>query len=261
MNEYIPYIQIGKEPHYESGIKLYIYLIYKNKYMASNDGNTLVQNNNKLTELNTNTNSLNTNLNGIVSQTDALFTHQASMNSILQEEQARLLQKKDSVENAYTSQKRAVYLNDNLQKRYAAYSKILIISVITLSIVFVLALIQRFVPVIPSIVFNILYLVLFTGSFIWCMLLFFEIQTHDKMDYDKIALKSMTATGGTDSSGTDVSNNDVSGNCMNEACCDPDTQIYDPELNKCKNKAQGFSCMGNGIQSYDSYEFTNYSKY
>lgn len=227
----------------------------------NNNGNTLVQNNQKLNELNTNTKMLNRNLNGIVSQTDALLSHQSSMDSILQNEQARLQQKKDSVENAYTSQKRAIYLNDNMQKRYAAYLRILVITVITLAIIFVLALVEKFVPAIPSIIFNIIYLVLFTASFIWCMLIFFEIQRHDKLDYDKLYYKSMTATGGTDSSGTDVSNNDASGTCMNEECCDPDTQEYDNEISRCRNKAQGFSCMGNEIQSYGSYEFTDYSKY
>lgn len=229
--------------------------------MADNNRNTLVQNNEKLRELSTHTQALQSNLGGIVSQTDALLSHQSSMNEILQNEQARLQEKKASVENAYTSQKRSIYLNDNLQKRYAAYSRILLISVVTLAIVFVIALIQRFVPAVPSIIFNIIYLLLFAGSFIWCMLEFVEIQNRDKLDFDKLYHKSMTATGGSlDSSGTDVSGNGE-GSCTNEECCDPDTQEYDSILARCRNKAQGFSCMGNNVQSYGAYEFTHYSKY
>lgn len=226
-------------------------------------GNTLVQNNDQLKQLNANAQNLQNNLNTVASQSDAVLSHQSSMNKILLNEQTRLQQKRDSVDNAYSSQQRAIYMNDNLQKRYAAYSRMIYILVITLAIVFVFALIQRFVPFIPSAVFNIIYFVLFAGAFVWCVIIFFDIQNHNPLDYDKLNYKGMTATNdAVDSSNTEI---DVSLNllrtCINGDCCDPDTQEYDKTLNRCKNKAQGFSCMNNEIEYYGSYEFTNYSKY
>lgn len=240
-----------------------IYGNLSNQYpnISSLTGNTLVQNNEQLRQLNANAQNLQTNLNTVASQSDALLSHQTSMNRILQNEQTRLQQKRDSVDNAYTSQQRAIYVNDNLQKRYAAYSQMVFITVITLAIVFVIALIQRFVPFIPSIIFNIIYLVLFSGGFIWCMIIFFDIQRHNPLDYDKINYKGMTATNNsTETSDADTSQS-TTGMCMNAECCDPDTQEYDEEIHRCKNKAQGFSCMGNEIQNYGPYEFTDYSKY
>lgn len=195
--------------------------------------------------------TLNSNLDSIQNKSNTLLSQQSEIKNIVDIEAQRLELKKNSVENAYTSQNRAVYINDNISKRNNAYLQILFAIVIALVIVFILSMMGSYFPVIPSIVLNIIYVCIFSVIIIYSISIYSEIQTHDRIDYDKLKLKKATVAGNSDISG----NYDASANATTRTsgfCTTVDSNGVCTEL---------FTCMGNNLQTVDSYEFKNYSRY
>ena len=203
-------------------------------------------------DLSTSIGSLNTNLDSIQNKSNTLLSQQNEIKNIVDRETDRLELKKNSVENAYTSQNRAVYINDNISKRNNAYLQILFAIVIALVIVFILSIMGSYFPVIPSIVLNIIYVCIFSVIIIYSISIYSEIQTHDRIDYDKLKLKKATVAGNSDISG----NYDASANATTTfgSCKTVDNKGVCTELS-------AFTCMGAGLQTVDSYEFKNYSRY
>jgi hypothetical protein len=155
-------------------------------------------------------------------------------------------------------------MNSNLQKRYNAYVNILFVIVIVLVIIFVTSFIQGYFPFIPSYLFNIIYIVLISFLIIYCSSLYFEIQKHDNMDFDKLRYAGINATNSDVSGsydGMDVSMGGM-GICMNNACCSAGTE-WNPQLGQCipLTNAEGFSSINNNIQPFSACEFADYSKY
>lgn len=197
--------------------------------------------------------NLNNSLSAINDKTNTLLTQQVEVSNIVNQEQGRLSDKKKSVDNAYSSQVRSIYMNDNINKRYNAYLKILYALVIVLIIVFILSIIGNYFPFIPSFVLNIIYIGLFSFTMIYSNTIYSEIKTHDRIDYDKLKLRR-AADGGLDISGNDSSGNDLSGN-VTGLCAE-----INPINGKCVRLLDGFSSM-NELSSLNTYEFTDYSRY
>ena len=205
-------------------------------------------------DLSTSIGTLNTNLDNIQNKSNTLLSQQSEIKNIVDIEAQRLLLKKNSVENAYTSQNRAVYMNDNISKRNNAYLQILFAIVIALVIVFILSIMGSYFPVIPSIVLNIIYICIFSVTLIYSISIYSEIQTHDRIDYDKLKLKKATVAVNSDISG----NYDASANDLNSyGQCPPQHN----SVNGICTPVSAFTCMGAGLQTVDSYEFKNYSRY
>jgi len=226
----------------------------------------LVSGNIPLTTLKEQANTLQTNLNNIQGQSNTLLTHQDSVNTIVTNEQSRLEQKKQSVDNAYSSQQRAVYMNDNVQKRYNAYSKILVAIVIGGAVLLALTFLQSYVPFIPSSVFMISYIIIISTVAIYSIAVYIEIQRHERLDYDRLYVKPLS-----DSSGMlDYSSSEISYNIPEMAICGSGTTLVLGDLTKspfedlyynhCIPTTQGFQNMS-GLGNINQEEFTNYSKY
>jgi ABC-type multidrug transport system fused ATPase/permease subunit len=229
--------------------------------IASLTSNTLVSNNANLSVLNASTNNLQQNLSQIQGQSNDTLSKQQEMNSIVQAEQARLNDKKGSIDNAYSSQQRAIYMNDNVSKRYNAYSRILFIVVIILFIIFALVMLQPYLPFIPSMIFNVVFIGLVSFMIIYCLGIYFDIERHEKIDYDRIYNKPLTAP--LDSSYSDISYNFDSsyGFCANNSCCATGT-YWDTTIHQCSpGNPPGYKEKFTTIAENSPYEYSEYSKY
>jgi len=207
-------------------------------------------------DLKTSISSLNTNLDNINGKTNTLLTQQLEVSDIVNQEKNRLDSKKQSIDNAYSSQVRSIYMNDNINKRYNAYLKILYALVIVLIIVFIISMIGNYFPFIPSFVLSIIYIGLFSFIIIYSITIYSEIQRHDRIDYDKLKLRKAT-DGRLDISGNDSSGNDLSGNVI--GICPGGSKAALDEKGNCTNK-ESFSEM-NELSTLNTYEFTDYSRY
>lgn len=206
----------------------------------------------------TNINSLNTNLDNIQTKSNILLAQQEEIQKIVNTEKSRLIQKATQVDQEYPSKVRAVYMNNNIQKRYNAYLKILVVMVISLVIMFLVSFISRFFPIISPMIINTIHIIILSIAVIVCIGIYTEIQTHDEMNYDKLKFKkTLTATS------TDTSNNSAA----------PDSSSPPDEFGRCGDGTYlnngvctigtraGFTEMTGGLQSLNTYEFTNYSRY
>ena len=217
-------------------------------------GPSLVSNNQaSLGALQTNISSLNANLNTIQSQSNATLAQQQSMDQIVTNEKVRLNEKKQTVDNAYSSQQRAIYMNENVQKRYSAYSKILIIWVIAAFVLFLFNLIEPYMTFLPPFFFPIKYVTIFSTVFIYTFLIYNDIQKHERLDYDRLYNKPLDASF-TDISGYSDMSYSMAG-CVNEACCASGT-IWDSSSGTCLAPNEGFVNMDNS-----QYEYNDYGKY
>jgi hypothetical protein len=231
--------------------------------VAALTSNALVSNNPSLDTLKTNTNNLQANLNTIQGESNAAISKQQDMQTIVDNENARLKDKKDGIDNAYSSQQRAIYMNDNTQKRYNAYSRILFIVVIILFVIFALIMIQPYLPFIPSIIFNIIIIGLASFMIIYCLGIYSDIQRHEKIDYDRYSNKPLIAGLGDTSNNYDNSNNyDTSfGFCANSTCCAEGT-FFDTTIHQCSpGNPPGYKQGFQNIADNSPYEYSEYSKY
>lgn len=209
------------------------------------------------TDLKSSVSTLNTNLDAINNKSDTLLTGQMSLSGIINDEQDRLNQKKQSVDNAYSSQVRSIYMNDNIVKRNNAYLKILYVLVIVLVIAFIISMLGNYFTIISPFILNFIYIGLFSFAVIYSISIYSEIQKHERIDYDKLKLGKATKPGydysTKDSSGNDNSGNSVYGNCAQ----------LNPVTGNCTklitNDKESFS--GNELSSSNNSEFTHYSRY
>jgi hypothetical protein len=220
-------------------------------------GPSLVSNNpESLGALQTNINSLNNNLKTIQGQSNATLSQQQSMNQIVSNETIRLNDKKQTVDNAYSSQQRAIYMNENIQKRYSAYTKIIIIWVIAAFVLFILNLIEPYMTFLPPLFFPLKYITIFSTVFIFSFIIYMDIQKHERLDYDRLYNKPLDASFSDISGYSDSSYNYSMAGCINEECCATGT-VWDSSSGTCLAKRQGFENMYENTP----YEYTDYAKY
>jgi hypothetical protein len=114
------------------------------------------------------------------------FARQSDTYTIVQNEINRLQNKKASVDNAYDSTRRMVELNNNYQKRYQDYTKIIIVWVGVLALYFILNLLTQYVPAIPSILVDILVLSALIAAAVYSFIIYNNLRNYDLMNYGQI---------------------------------------------------------------------------
>jgi hypothetical protein len=85
-------------------------------------------------------------LNSTTLNTNDVLIKQTEMINIVNNEQRRLNEKKQSVDNALEGQKRLITLNNSYRLRYAEYTKMIIIITILLSIFILVSLAKKYIP-------------------------------------------------------------------------------------------------------------------
>jgi VIT1/CCC1 family predicted Fe2+/Mn2+ transporter len=225
-------------------------------------------------------NNINKSLQTAQATTGNILDHQNDLRSILDQEQNRLEQKKQSVDGAITTQERMIQLNQSYQKRYASYTKIVIVLTMTIILILGVLIIFRFFPFIPSIVIYIICTIISLIALVYIGTLYMDIRTRTVTNYDQIRLnnKPKTLTPPIQSSPTPASNAEYLANlgifCSDQSCCSSGT-IWDPQSNKCtigglitpsaSRSIQPFTLIGQTtpysvVRPQEGFEFNKYAK-
>jgi len=144
--------------------------------------------NSKVQTLQTQLDQINTNFTNSNTSSSQVLDHQQKMIDIVDTEKTRLLQKKQNVDNALESRKRAALLNESYRQRYYQYIRMIIVVIVTLVIYVALVFLSRAFSFIPSFIFDILYVIIFAAGVFVCYFIYLEINSRDKMYFDQIDL-------------------------------------------------------------------------
>lgn len=202
------------------------------------DGTTDTGNQNAIQNLTNKLNSMSTNLAGSQAQANAVIYKQKIVNDILETEKQRLDSKKANIDTAMEGQKRMIALNNNYQKRYAAYTKIMIVITIGIVIYIFMDKLMVLMPFIPEIVFYLIVIVILGGVVFYSYLVWMDVKRRELTNFDEIALpapdlsgspsaKSGAAGSGVGGAGGTPGSTDFS-NCVGSACCGYDANTGEP---------------------------------
>lgn len=150
---------------------------------ATNDSNNAA-----IINLNQGLNSLYSSVNQSQANSQAVLYKQKIINDILETEKQRLDAKKANVDTAISGQKRMIALNNNYQKRYAAYTRMLIAIVVGIVIYIFMDKLMVLLPFIPVFIFYALISIILGAIIFYVYLLWIDIQRREKMNYDELAL-------------------------------------------------------------------------
>jgi hypothetical protein len=127
-------------------------------------------------------------LNSTTLNTNDVLIKQKEMINIVNNEQDRLNEKKQSVDNALEGQKRLITLNNSYRLRYADYTKMIIIITILLSIFILVSLAKKYIPFFPETLYNIIIILLVPIGIIALYYKYAELISHNKLYYDELDL-------------------------------------------------------------------------
>lgn len=197
------------------------------------------------------------------------FSHTDKIKTILTSENARLTDKKKTIDDAIISQNRIIYYNDNSRKIYAAYIRILIVFTIILAITWVVTMLKQVITFIPEFVFDVTLVLTICIGVIIIYNYYLDILIRKRNNFDEINSAPPTILK-SDPYVANTSNGDIMGGLMNicvgEQCCNPRPPgqspdstndvytIWDNATSKCKKEA--FT-----IAAKEENEYANYSPY
>ena len=116
------------------------------------------------------------------------LAYQSETKKILNHELGRLTQKKNSVDDAYAGTKRMVQLNQNYQKRYWDYTKIIVVWVVVLVSYLAFKMIETYFPVVPPVLFDILMVIFVVLAILYTIYIYSTLQQYDLANYGKLNL-------------------------------------------------------------------------
>ena len=108
--------------------------------------------------------------------------------TIINKEHKRLIDKQKLVDNAIMGKKRMNFLNNNYFERNAVYTQIVITIVICLGLFIMITLLQRYFPIIPSVVTDLLSGLLFSIMIIYIGWLLYTISIRDNINFSEVNL-------------------------------------------------------------------------
>lgn len=172
---------------------------------------------------------------------DVVLQNQNTLSNIINTEQSRLEEKKELVDTSIFEQKRAQSLNESYRQKYNYYIYI-IVAVISLFVSFiVIGEVSKTITFIPSVVYDLLYIVSITvvGFFIYFTML--DIARRDHMDFSKINVnppKELSADDLEKQRDSNYGGVDMMPKfCVGSDCCNPedanDRTIWDIETGRC----------------------------
>lgn len=112
---------------------------------------------------------------------------QGTVNDVINAENARLAAKKDGINAAYATQQRTIALNQSYASRMRGWSYLLTIISIAIVICIVLMNAKNIIP--PSIA-DLLIVVVMSIAIIWAYLVYVDITTRDRTDYNTLSMDS-----------------------------------------------------------------------
>ena len=140
----------------------------------------------KVSELQSQLQNLYTGYGSAIGSGNAVLDHQTAMAGIVDTENARLMAKKQNIDNALVGRKRATMLNESYRQRYARYTDMLVTTVITLVVFLGIVVLGRYFTFIPSFVFDLLSIVVVIVGVFTCYFIYLDIARRDKMNFDEL---------------------------------------------------------------------------
>ena len=141
---------------------------------------------------NSDTGNLYNGLNATILNTNDVLIKQRDMIKIIDDENKRLIEKKQNVDNALEGQQRLITINNSYRLRYADYTKIMIIITISISIYVLVSLAKKYIPFFPSVIYNITLILLIPITIIILYYKYIELISHNKLYYDELDFKPPT---------------------------------------------------------------------
>jgi hypothetical protein len=183
-------------------------------------------------------------------QVNAL-TKQQGIKKMIDNENDRLSEKKNTIDQAIQNQKRIIYFNDNNRKISSAYLMIIISVAITLGMVFVVRVIFHHLTILPDMLFNILIVSIVSIGLIIAYNYYLTIIYRDPYNFDELKLTAPSINHiKEDSSSNDlIVPQDSPNGCIGSDCCTPSTNS-EPGTEWSKNEGRCiFSPAGSNIST------------
>lgn len=195
------------------------------------------------------------------------FSQNEKIKQILTSENARLTQKKQTIDEAIVSQNRIIHFNDNSRKIHGAYIRILIVFTFILAIIWIVTTLKQMIAFIPDWIFDIILVFSICIGVIIIYNYYIDIITRNRYNFDELNNAPPTIQKSTDSDVSNVSNGDIMGGltniCIGQECCNPTTTLtgtkWDEVTSKCVKET--FTTIKNDTIPKEEYEYTNYSPY
>jgi hypothetical protein len=162
-----------------------------------------------------------------------------NLNAIFNAETTRLNTKQSSIDQALTSQDRLVSLNQSYSQRLGQYTYMIIIIIIALVLILGILMVQPRLEAIPSGFFTFLIIIIIGSAFIYCIILYNNIQGRSNMNYDELNLSVPTPVSADQLAAKNAANlnsGNLIGNtsgCIGQECCSTGTYWSDASQN-CK---------------------------
>lgn len=153
------------------------------------------------------------------------LTYQNQVNTILERENSRLVERKQAIDAAEQGQKRMVDLTNNTTLQNQAINQMYIVVAVALIIYLGIRLLTGFVP---EVITDIMIIILVSATIIILVMMFADYNRRNNMDYNMINLgepKNMsgnTASSDSSSSSSNLLNLRFNG-CVKESCCSEGT--------------------------------------
>lgn len=177
----------------------------------------------------------------IDSSYDVVLQNQNTLANIINTEQDRLEEKKELVDTSIFEQKRAQSLNESYRQKYNYYIYIVVAIILLFVSFIVIGEVSKTITFIPSVVYDLLYIVSITvvGFFIYFTML--DIARRDHMDFSKINVnppKELSADELEKQRDSNYGGVDMMPKfCVGSDCCNPDDvndpTIWDIETGRC----------------------------
>jgi hypothetical protein len=220
-------------------------------------------------------NSVISNLNGLSASTDQgvndirkIITRQAEIQEIVDTEQAVLERNKQNADHLIVSQKREIELTDNHRKRMAEYNKIIMIIILGLSTVVVMNILKSKISFLPTIVFDILIIIVMVYTIIVCFGRHYNIQARSLSNFDQLQFNPPVIDSAesvkqkrlaAEKSG-DLLGSIASSGCVGRACCDTGT-TWDTVKLRCVEAFNTLATSTHSIQIASPYTPSEFDQY
>ena len=152
------------------------------------------------------------------------LTYQNQVNTILERENSRLVERKQAIDAAEQGQKRMVELTNNTTLQNQAINQMYIVVAVALIIYLGIRLLSGFVP---EVITDIMIIILVSATIIILVLMYSDYNRRNNMDYNMINLgepKDMSGNGASSDSASSSNLLNLRFNgCVKESCCSEGT--------------------------------------
>ncbi len=194
-------------------------------------------------------NNLNTAISSSGNATAQLLTKQKEVSDIVNAEAARLVTKKQQIDQKTDMAKRMAELNDNYKNRQSYINNIFVIVVIGLLIFIALIKLRNWMPFIPSGIFDLLITILFAVVIIVVIMKVYAMNKRDNLNFDELKLPPMPQDNKFEERRANIKSGNLLGinpgeMCVGQDCCVDGSTVWSDAFQKCYPKSYSTTSGG-----------------